>query len=73
VCLKEVKTLAYGFAATNKPIWSAISVRLSQVADLVSFRHLLQLVALRNTKVLNISELARDAKLNVVTTSRFFL
>jgi predicted AAA+ superfamily ATPase len=44
---------------------------LSQVADLVTFRHLLQLAALRNGQVLKQSELARDAKLNVMTTSRY--
>jgi uncharacterized protein len=44
---------------------------LSQVADIVSFRHLLQLIALRNAQVLNQSELARDAKLNVMTTTRY--
>jgi len=41
------------------------------VADLGTFRNLLQLVAFRNTKIQNMSELARDAKLNVVTTSRY--
>ena len=44
---------------------------LSQIGDLLAFRRLLQLVALRSAQVLNISDLARDAKLNAATTSRY--
>lgn len=44
---------------------------LSQVADLISFRHLMNLVALRSGCLLKTSELARDAKLNAATTSRY--
>jgi predicted AAA+ superfamily ATPase len=45
--------------------------QLSQIADLVSFRTLAQLAALRTGQVLVISTLARDAKLNAVTTGRY--
>ena len=44
---------------------------LSQVADLVAFRNLLRLAALRTGQVLNQSELARDAKLPTTTVSRY--
>lgn len=44
---------------------------LSQVADLLSFRNVLQLSALRSGQVLKISELARDAKMNSTTASRY--
>lgn len=44
---------------------------LSQVADLVTFRHLLKLAALRTGQILKQSELARDAKLNSVTAGRY--
>jgi predicted AAA+ superfamily ATPase len=71
ICLKEVKNPSIWFRGYEQTYLERDIRALSQVADLVSFRHLLQLVALRNTKVLNISELARDAKLNVVTTSRY--
>lgn len=43
---------------------------LSQVADLVAFRALLRLTALRTGQILNHSELARDVKLPVSTVSR---
>ena len=44
---------------------------LAQVADLVAFRNLTRLAALRTAQVLNQSELARDAKLPVSTTARY--
>jgi predicted AAA+ superfamily ATPase len=44
---------------------------LTQVADLTAFRTLLRLSALRTGQVLNQSELARDAKLTVATTTRY--
>lgn len=44
---------------------------LSQVADLVAFRRLLQLAALRTGQLLRISQLARDAGQNVATVSRY--
>jgi hypothetical protein len=43
---------------------------LSQVGDLLAFRRLFQLTASRSAQILNISDLARDAKLNAATTSR---
>ena len=44
---------------------------LSQVADLVAFRNLLRLAALRTGQMLNQSELARDSKLPSSTVSRY--
>lgn len=44
---------------------------LSQVADLLSFRHLMRLAALRSGSLLAPSELARDAKLKATTASRY--
>jgi uncharacterized protein len=45
--------------------------QLSQLTDLVSFRTLAQLAALRTGQVLVVSALARDAKLNTVTAGRY--
>ena len=45
--------------------------QLSQIADLVAFRTLAQLAALRTGQVVNISDLARDAKLNAATAGRY--
>lgn len=71
VCLKEVKQPTVWFRGYEQTYLERDIRSLSQVADLISFRHLLQLVSLRNGQVLNISELARDAKLNVMTTTRY--
>lgn len=43
---------------------------LARVPDLVSFRQLLRLAALRTGQILKVSELARDAKVNAATASR---
>lgn len=45
--------------------------QLSQITDLVAFRTLAQLAALRTGQVLVLSTLARDAKLNAVTAGRY--
>ena len=45
--------------------------QLSQITDLVTFRTLAQLAALRTGQVLVISTLARDAKLKAVTAGRY--
>lgn len=71
VCLRQVKDSAIWFRGYEQTYLERDIRSLSQVADLVSFRHLLQLISLRNAQVLNQSELARDAKLNVMTTMRY--
>lgn len=45
--------------------------QLAQVGDLLAFRNLLQFTALRSGKILNISGLGRDVKLNTPTTTRY--
>jgi len=45
--------------------------QLSQVGDLVAFRNLAQLAALRTGQVLVMSSLGRDARLNAATASRY--
>jgi len=45
--------------------------QLSQITDLVAFRTLAPLAALRTAQVLVVSNLARDAKLNAVTAGRY--
>lgn len=45
--------------------------QLAEIADLVAFRTLAELVALRTGQVMVTSSLARDAKLNAATTARY--
>jgi hypothetical protein len=44
---------------------------LARVGDLVSFRNLLRLAALRGAQLLNLSDLARDARMSVPTVTRY--
>jgi hypothetical protein len=45
--------------------------QFSQITDLVAFRTLVSLAALRTAQVMNISQLGRDAQLTAATTTRF--
>ena len=44
---------------------------LSQIGDIIPFRNLMGLAALRTGQLLSPSQLGRDAKLNAATTSRY--
>jgi len=44
---------------------------LSQIGNIISFRRLLHLAALRTGQLLSPSQIVRDAKLNAATTSRY--
>ena len=71
VCLRETKKPAFWFRGYEQTYLERDIRGLTQVADIMSFRNLLQLLALRNASVLNQSELARDSKLNAMTTGRY--
>ncbi|MBN1224584.1 MAG: ATP-binding protein [Candidatus Aminicenantes bacterium] len=71
VCLGEVSDRKLWFQGYEQTYLERDIRSLSQVADLVTFRHFLQLAALRNGRLLKQSELARDGKLNVMTASRY--
>jgi len=71
VCLGETKKPAFWFRGYEQTYLERDIRGLTQVADIMSFRNLLQLLALRDASVLNQSELARDSKLNAMTTGRY--
>lgn len=71
VCLKEVKNRAVWFKGFEQTYLERDVRELSQIGNIVSFRHLLHLTALRTGQLLSPSQLGRDAKLNAVTTSRY--
>lgn len=58
----------HGYVQTyvERDVW-----QLSQITDLVAFRTLAQLAALRTGQMLAVSALARDAKLNAATATRY--
>ncbi|MGH7844822.1 MAG: ATP-binding protein [Candidatus Binatia bacterium] len=71
VCLKQTRRPAFWFKGYEQTYLERDVRELSRLVDLVSFRSLLALAALRTGRVLTISELGRDAKLNATTTARY--
>jgi predicted AAA+ superfamily ATPase len=70
-CLGTVDGVAEWFRGYVQTYVERDVRQLSQITDLVAFRTLAQLAALRTGQVLVISTLARDAKLNAVTAGRY--
>lgn len=70
VCLGEVKNRFLWFKGYEQTYLERDLRELSQIGNIISFRHLMQLTALRTGQLLSPSQLGRDAKLNVATTSR---
>ncbi|MBI2217343.1 MAG: ATP-binding protein [Candidatus Rokubacteria bacterium] len=70
VCLGQVQDAGLWFKGYEQTYLERDVRELARVADLVSFRQLLRLAALRTGQILKVSELARDAKLNAVTAAR---
>lgn len=71
VCLGEVKNRSLWFKGFEQTYLERDVRELSQIGNLISFRNLLHLTALRTGQLLSPSQLGRDAKLNAVTTSRY--
>jgi predicted AAA+ superfamily ATPase len=71
VCLRLVRRGELWFRGYEQTYLERDVRELSRIADFMSFRNLMRLAALRTGQVLTVSELARDAKLNAVTTSRY--
>jgi hypothetical protein len=71
VCLKLTRRPELWFKGYEQTYLERDVRELSRVVDLVSFRNLLGLTALRTGRILTVSELGRDAKLNAATTARY--
>jgi predicted AAA+ superfamily ATPase len=71
VCLGEVRDPGLWFRGFEQTYLERDLRSLAQVADLTSFRRVMQLASLRTGQILNRSELARDAGLNAVTAGRY--
>lgn len=71
VCLGEVKNRSLWFKGFEQTYLERDVRELSQVGNIISFRNLLHLAAMRTGQLLSPSQLGRDAKLNAVTTSRY--
>lgn len=71
VCLGEVRDRTLWFKGFEQTYLERDLRQFSQVSNLILFKNLLELTALRTGRLLGPSELGRDAKLNATTTSRY--
>jgi len=71
VCLDDPRGASIWFRGYVQTYVERDLRQLSQVTDLVAFRTLANLVSLRTAQVLNVSMLARDAKLSSATAARY--
>lgn len=71
VCLGEIQRAALWFKGYEQTYLERDVRELARIGDLMPFRNLLQLAALRTGQVLSVSELGRDAKLNAATATRY--
>jgi len=71
ICLGEVKNRFLWFKGYEQTYLERDVRELSRIDNIIAFRNLLHLTALRTGKLFSPSELARDAKLPVVTVSRY--
>ncbi|MBM3356342.1 MAG: DUF4143 domain-containing protein [Betaproteobacteria bacterium] len=71
VCLAETRRPALWFKGYEQTYLERDVRGLARIGDLVPFRGLLVLAALRTAQVLGMSDLGRDAKLNAATTARY--
>ncbi len=71
VCLGEVKDRNIWFKGYEQTYLERDIRQFSRLDNIVMFKNLMELAALRTGKLLSPSELGRDAKLNAVTTSRY--
>jgi len=71
VCLGEVKDRNIWFKGYEQTYLERDIRQFSRLDNIVMFKNLMELAALRTGRLLSPSELGRDAKLNTVTTSRY--
>jgi predicted AAA+ superfamily ATPase len=71
VCLGLVKDTDAWLRAYEQTYLERDVRDLARVGDLVAFRRFLRLVALRTGQLLNVSDLARDAKTSTATVARY--
>jgi len=71
VCLGQARRPGLWFKGYEQTYLERDVRALARIGDLVPFRNLLQLAALRTAQILGVSDLGRDAKLNAATTARY--
>jgi len=71
VCLGEVETRNFWFKGYEQTYLERDVREIRQIENIIAFRNLLHLTALRTGKLLSPSQLGRDSKLTAARTSRY--
>lgn len=71
VSLGQIKNRSLWFKGYEQTYLERDVREITQIENILAFRNLLHLTALRTGQLLSISQLSRDAKLSVATTSRY--
>ncbi len=71
VCLGEVRNRVVWFRGYEQTYLERDIREFSQIGDIISFRNLIGLAALRTGQLLSPSQIGRDAKLSAATASRY--
>ena len=71
VCLHEIKDRSLWFKGYEQTYLERDIREISHIENLIAFRNLLHLVALRTGRLFSASQIGRDAKLSAATTSRY--
>lgn len=71
VCLGEIKDRSLWFKGYEQTYLERDLREISQIENIIGFRNLLHLTALRTGQLLSPSELGRDSKLTAPTTARY--
>lgn len=71
VCLGEIEDRSFWFKGYEQTYLERDIREISQIENIIAYRNLLQLACLRTGQILNLSQLARDAKLSSATASRY--
>lgn len=71
VCLGEIKNRSLWFKGYEQTYLERDLREISRIEDMMTFRNLLHLAALRTGQLLSPSQLGRDSKLPIATTSRY--
>ncbi len=71
VCLGQIENQALWFKGYEQTYLERDVREISRIDNIIAFRNLLHLIALRTGQLLSPSQLGRDAKLSAATTSRY--
>lgn len=71
VCLGEIKNRLLWFKGYEQTYLERDLREISRIENIIAFKNLLHLAALRTGQLLSSSQIGRDAKLNAVTTGRY--